>query len=189
MPKIRRCGCRSAATRWSASRPRTPMSPRRSRHGERSRPRRITIKREGMIPDSGRGNSMRRGSHLKLARRSGDAPARAGNVLRRNRDRLLEAHQLPVVAIVAEHKTGFARQADHGGVGAQRIAEQAGGAERGGAAFEILQERRADAVSLPAIVDRQAEFETPAVNMERIARLADDGLEAIDRHGSDNSET
>ena len=71
-----------------------------------------------------------------------------------------EAHQLPVAGIVGEGEAGFAGQPDHGVVGAQRIAEQALGAERGGAAFQIAQQRRTDALALPAVVDRQAELET-----------------------------
>src|SRR5450755_4061414 len=92
-------------------------------------------------------------------------------------------HQLPVLAIVAEYETGFAREGDHRGVGAQRVTIQSLSSEGGGAAFEILQERRADAVSLPTVGDRQAELKTLAVGMERIARLAHDGLETIDGHG------
>ena len=34
-PRLRRCGCRSAATRWSGSRPRTPLSQRNSPPGAR----------------------------------------------------------------------------------------------------------------------------------------------------------
>ena len=69
-------------------------------------------------------------------------------------------------------------------VGAQGIAEQALGAERGRAAFQIPQQRRADALALPAVVDRQAEFEARRLGFEPVAGFADDGLEAVDRHES-----
>src|SRR5437762_13936562 len=117
---------------------------------------------------------MRERWRLKFARCRGDAPARARNILRRDGNVLLEARQLPIIGIVREGKTGLARETDHGVVGAQRVAEQPRGAERGGAAFEVLQERGADAMALPAVVDRQAKRETPAVSMKHVARLAGD---------------
>src|SRR6202007_2464225 len=97
--------------------------------------------------------------------------------------------QLPIVGISDEGEARFARKRDHGLVGAQGIAEQPAGAERGGAGFEILQERRTDAMSLPAVVDRKAEFKTLRLRMEGIARLADDGLEAVGLHRRDHRET
>ena len=62
------------------------------------------------------------------------------------------------------------------------------GAERGGAAFEIFQQRRADALALPAVVDRQAELEAGGIGIEGVAGFADDGLEAVDHHGRDHAE-
>ena len=50
---------------------------------------------------------------------------------------LLKTHQPPVARAVGEGETGFARHANHHVVGAQRIAEQSAGAERGGAALKI----------------------------------------------------
>src|SRR5882762_6729825 len=87
-------------------------------------------------------------------------PARAGNLLRRERDVFFEAHQLPVARAVGEGETGLAGKADHGVVGAQRIAEQPFGTERCRAAFEVLEQCRTDTVALPAVVDRQAKLET-----------------------------
>ena len=66
-----------------------------------------------------------------------EPPAGAGNFLRRDVDMFFEAHQLPVAGAVGEGETGFAGEPDHDVVGAQGIAEQAPGAERGGAAFQI----------------------------------------------------
>ena len=43
-------------------------------------------------------------------------------------------------------------------------------------------------MALPAVVDRQAEFEAVRIGVERIAGLADDGLKAVDRHGGDYAE-
>ena len=51
------------------------------------------------------------------------------------------------------------------------------------------QQRRADALALPAVVDRQAEFETCGIGLEAIAGLADDGLKAVDAHDRDHAET
>src|SRR5579871_5016900 len=87
---------------------------------------------------------------LHLTRTSGDPPARTGDVLWRKVDRLLEAHQLPVVGMIGEAIGGFACKAHHAGVRAQRIAEQAVCAESGRAAFEVLQQRGANAMALPA---------------------------------------
>ena len=86
-----------------------------------------------------------------------------------------------------EGVTGFAGEADHGLIGTQGVAEQPVSAERGRAAFEIFQQRLADAMALPAIVDRQAEFD--AAVHERITGFADDDLVAIDQHGRDHAET
>ena len=85
-------------------------------------------------------------------------------------------------------KPDLRASADHGLVGAQGVAEQAAGAERGGAAFQIAEQRRTDALALPAVVDRQAELETFGVGVERVAGFADDGLKAVDRHGRDHAE-
>src|SRR5215204_6071996 len=85
-----------------------------------------------------------------MAGGSGEPPACTGNVLRREVDMFFKAHQLPVAGRLREGITGLAGKPDHGIVGAQRFAENASGTERGGAAFEIFQERLADAVALPA---------------------------------------
>ena len=85
-----------------------------------------------------------------------------------------------------EGVAGLAGEADHGVIGAQGVAEQAVGAERSRAAFEIFQQRLADAVALPAVVDRQAEFD--AAVLERVAGFADDDLMAVDQHGRDHAE-
>src|SRR5581483_10339102 len=50
-------------------------------------------------------------------------------------------------------------------------------------------QRRADAMALPAVLDRQAEFQARILGMQGIARLADDGLETVDHHGRDHGET
>ena len=60
----------------------------------------------------------------------------------------------------------------------KRIAEQSRGAESRGAAFQIRQQRGTNALALPAVVNRQAEFETFRIRIERVARFADDGLDA-----------
>ncbi len=52
------------------------------------------------------------------------------------------------------------------------------GAKRGGAAFQIPQQRRADALALPAVVDRHAELEARGIGLEAIAGFADDGLDS-----------
>jgi hypothetical protein len=121
-----------------------------------------------------------------LTGKGDEAPARAGNVFRCDVDLLVEAHQLPVIGMVDESETRFAGERDHGLVGAQRVAEHVLGTERGRAAFEILHQRGGDAVALPAIVDRQAELECGGFGMEGVARLGDDGLEAVDHLGRHN---
>src|SRR5882724_5090913 len=98
----------------------------------------------------------------------------------------LEAHQLPIAGARRKTITGFACQRDHRHVGAQGIAEQALGAKGGGAAFEVVEQRRADPVALPTIVDRKAELEI--VVLEPVASFADDGLNAVDRHERDHAE-
>src|SRR5204862_1487438 len=108
----------------------------------------------------------------------GELPAGAGNVLRREVDLLGEAHQLPVAGAVAEQVAGLLCQREHGLIGAQGVAEQFCGAKGRSAAFEILQKRRADAMALPSIVDQQSELETRCLEIEGVARLADDGLES-----------
>jgi len=80
-------------------------------------------------------------------------------------------------------------EADHDVVGAQGIAEQTFGAQRSGAAFQIPQHRRTDALALPAVVDRQPELEPCRIGFESIAGLTDDGLNAVDRHDRDHAET
>src|ERR1019366_8260790 len=95
---------------------------------------------------------------------------------------------LPVVGAVRESKTGFAGKPDHRLVGAQGIAEHTPGAEGGGAALQIAEQSRADAVPLPAVVDRQAELETVGPGVEGIAGFAGDGLMTVDRHGRDRAE-
>ena len=85
-----------------------------------------------------------------------------------------------------EGKTRLARQRDHALVGALRVAEQPFRAECGGATFQILQKRRADARTLPAILDRQAEFETAICGIKDVAGFAHDGLEPVDLNGGDD---
>src|SRR3954469_8580890 len=121
-----------------------------------------------------------------LSRR--EPPAGAGNFLRREVDVLLEPHQLPVAGTRAEDETGFARQRHHGLVGAQRVAEQALGAGRCGAALQISYQRRTDAMPMPAVLDRQAELATYCIGIEAVAGFADDRLEAVDRHRGDHAE-
>ena len=101
----------------------------------------------------------------------------------------VEAHQLPVAGARHEGVAGFAGKPDHGVVGTQRVAEQAVGAERGRAAFEIFQQRLADAMALPAIVDRQAELDAGGLGLERVAGFADDDLMAVGRMRRDHAET
>src|SRR5207248_658154 len=84
-------------------------------------------------------------------------------------------------------KTGFAGKRNHGLVGAQGIAEQARRAESCGAALQIAQQRRTDTLALPAVIDRQAELETIDIVVKSIAGFADDGLDAIDRHGRNHA--
>src|SRR5262249_14340684 len=43
----------------------------------------------------------------------------------------------------------------------------------------------ADAVALPAVVDRQTELEAAVVRMVDVTGFADDGLKAVDPHGRD----
>src|SRR5437764_7354891 len=117
-----------------------------------------------------------------------ELPARTGNILWRSVDVLLKPHQLPVVRIVREGVGGFRCESDHGIVGTQGVAEQARGTERGGAAFQVLQESRSDAVALPAIMDRKTELETSGIGVERVAGFADDGIEAVNIHGGDDAE-
>jgi hypothetical protein len=73
-------------------------------------------------------------------------------------------------------------------VGAQGIAEQPCGPERGGAAFEIPQQRRTDALALPAILDRQPELEISGVRLKSITGFADNGLDAVEGHERDHAE-
>jgi hypothetical protein len=66
---------------------------------------------------------------------------------------LFEAHKLPVIGIVGEGKTRLAGETDHRLVGSQGVAEDPCGAKRSGTAFEILQQRRAEPMALPAVAD------------------------------------
>src|SRR5258707_8467994 len=134
--------------------------------------------------DSGGGNLSGKG----LAGGGGEPPACAGNVLRFRVNMLFKTYQLPVAGAVGESETGFAGEPDHDVVGAQRIAEQPAGAQRGGATFHIPEQRRTDALALPTVVDRQAELETPGVSVERVAGFADDGLDAVEQHDGDHAE-
>ena len=52
----------------------------------------------------------------------------------------------------------------------------------------FFEQRFADAMALPAVVDRKAELETRGCEIESIARFADDGLVAIELHGGDHAE-
>src|SRR5438552_9293631 len=115
-------------------------------------------------------------------------PAGARDFLRRDVDMLFEAHQLPVAGARHEGKTGRAGKADHGGVGAQGIAEQTLGTECGRTAFQILQQRRTDALALPAVVDRQAELEASDVSVEGVAGFANERFNAVDQHGRYHAE-
>src|SRR4030088_286011 len=90
-------------------------------------------------------------------------PAGAWNILRRGVDMFFETHQLPIAGRAHEAKAGFAGKTNHHVVGAQGISEQALSAEGGGAALQIPQYRRADSLPLPAVLDRQAEFETAGI--------------------------
>src|SRR6266446_6677546 len=116
-------------------------------------------------------------------------PAGAGDFLRRDVDMLFEAHQLPVAGARHEGKTRLAGKADHGGVGAQGIAEQTLGTECGGTAFQIPEQCRTDALALPAVIDRQAEFEASGVRLKGVGGFANERLNAIDQHGRDHAET
>src|SRR5271169_2187337 len=120
--------------------------------------------------------------------RRGNPPARTGNLFRLDVDVLFETHQLPIVRIARERETGFLGERNHGLVGTQRVAEQALGTESGSAAFQVLEQRGADAMALPAVVDRKTEFETSGIGVERVAGFADDGLKAVDAHSGDNAE-
>ena len=86
----------------------------------------------------------------------------------------------PLPALVALH--------DHGVVGAQRVAKDMLGTERGGAAFEIPKQCGGDAVALPAVADRQPEFERGALLVKGVARFGDDSLEAVNRHRGNDCE-
>src|SRR5947209_17751924 len=88
-----------------------------------------------------------------------DAPAGAGDVRRGDVDVLLETHQLPVAGACPEAVAGLAGGGHHGVVGAQRIAEDAFRAERGGAAFQVRQQGLAYALALEAVVYRKSELE------------------------------
>ncbi len=63
------------------------------------------------------------------------------------------------------------------------------GAERGGSALQVLQQRRADAMALPAILHREAELDAVILGMKRISRLADDALDIVVGHARDEAET
>src|ERR1700730_10017384 len=86
-------------------------------------------------------------------------PAGAGNVLWCGVDMFFEAHQFPVAGARHKDEAGFARNPDHRLVGSRRLLQEAVGPAGSGASFQIPKWRRADAVSLPAVVDRQAELE------------------------------
>src|SRR5882757_1092300 len=138
-------------------------------------------------PEPGSVCSTRVRTGRKLAGEGGELPARAGDIAGFDVDLLFEAYQLPVAGARHEGVTGFTGEADHGVVGAQRVAEQALGAKRSRAAFEIFQQRLADAMALPAVVDRQSEFD--AAVLERVAGFADNDLMAVDWHRRDHAET
>src|SRR6187549_172551 len=87
---------------------------------------------------------------LNLLRRQ--PPAGAGNFLRGDSDVLFEPNELPVAGRMGEGEAGCAGEAEHGIVGAQRIAEQPVGADGRGAAFQVAEQSRADAMALPAVV-------------------------------------
>src|SRR3954453_22988748 len=97
----------------------------------RSGPR-IGLASKGSRETAGCASSVRR-SHAQSLAGGRQPPACAGNVLRRDLDMFFEAHQLPVSGTVREGEAGFAGEADHDVVGAQRIAEQVFGAKRRGA--------------------------------------------------------
>ncbi len=73
-------------------------------------------------------------------------------------------------------------------VGAKRVAEQGRRSQRCGAAFEIRQQRGADAVALPAVVDRQAELDAGLIGIPRVARLGDDTFDTVDSGDGDHTE-
>src|SRR5437868_11905596 len=110
-------------------------------------------------PEPGLVLSARERSGRELAGGGRELPAGAGNIARFDIDVFFEPHQFPVAGARGEGVAGFAGETDHGVVGAQCVAEQVLGAERSRAAFENFQQRLADAVALPAVVDRQAEFD------------------------------
>src|SRR6476469_597942 len=118
-----------------------------------------------------------------------EPPARAGYFLRREVDVLFKPHQLPVAGRGREGKAGFASERDHDVVGTERVAEQTPGAKSSGAALQIAEQRRADAVALPAIVDGEAELEALGIGIEAIAGLAGDGLKPAAHNGRDHAET
>src|SRR5262249_26018456 len=122
------------------------------------------------------------------SRRFREPPAGARNVLRREVDLFGETHQLPVAGAVAENVSGLPGETEHRLVGAQRVAEQFCGAKGRRPAFQILQQRPADAVALPAVVDRESELEARGFKIIGVTRLADDGLKAINLHGGDDAE-
>ena len=95
-------------------------------------------------------------------------------------DVLLEADLLPVARGGHESVAGLAGEVEHGIVGPQGVAEQVLGAGRGGAAFQVGEQRRDNALPLPAVIDRKPELETRAIRMKRVAGFADKGVEAID---------
>ena len=68
------------------------------------------------------------------------------------------------------------------------IAEQPPGAQGSGAALQIAHQRLANALTLPAVIDRHSEFEAVIGGMESVAGLADHGLEAVDHDRRDYAE-
>src|ERR1700756_3191897 len=196
MPRTRRCACRSAATRWSASRPKMPMLQKSCRNGWRSRCRPTSPMRpESQADDAGALFPSGREGHRSVRNRSQrgilrrNPPAGAGDILWRDRDLLLEAHQLPVVRMLDEGEAGLPGERDHALVRAQRVAENALRTERSRPAFQVLQQRRANPKTLPAVLDRQAELETSGGGVEDVAGFADDGLEAFNLHRRNDRKT
>ena len=110
-----------------------------------------------------------------------EPPACARNFLRRKLEMLLESQQLPVVRIVRELKTGVAGERNHRLIGAQRIAEQARGAESCGTALQVSQQCPTDAMALPAVGDRKTKLKAVGVRVERVTGFANNGFGAVDR--------
>ena len=94
-----------------------------------------------------------------MAGGGGELPARAGDFADIGGDVFFETHQLPVAGRMGEGEAGFTGEAEHGVVGAQRIAEQPVGAEGPTIAIRYMKDNLDEALMFDYATARDHEAE------------------------------